>query len=134
MYDDIIYTKYPFPLKHTRMSNYDRCKEFMPFSALTGYSDAVREVARVTDDEIFLDEEKKEILNMKLNRLIDVVSTKPSVDITYFVRDVNKDGGKYLSVSGNVNKIDLYKGIIFIDDYRISINSIVDISSEILDI
>ena len=54
MYDDIIDTKYPFDLGHERMSVYDRCKEFMPFSALVGYKEAIVETARITDDRIIL--------------------------------------------------------------------------------
>ena len=66
MFDDIIDTKYPFDLNHKRMSNYERCAQFMPFSALVGYKEAVVETARITDDRIILDEEAKEILDKRL--------------------------------------------------------------------
>ena len=71
MYDDIINEKYPFELKHQRMNEYDRCAQFMPFSALTGYKEAVQETGRLTEKEIILDEEKKEILDIKLNNILN---------------------------------------------------------------
>lgn len=127
MYDDIIDTKYPFDLNHKRMSNYERCAQFMPFSALVGYKEAVVETARITDDRIILDEEAKEILDNKINLVKSKLSLKPVVSITYFVPDKSKSGGSYSSVKGIIKKIDLYKGIIVIDDNKISICDIIDI-------
>ncbi len=130
MYDDIIDIKYPFDLNHKRMSNYDRCAQFMPFSALVGYKEAVVETARITDDRIILDEEAKEILDNKISLIKSKLSLKPVVSITYFVPDKSKSGGSYKSVKGIIKKIDLYKGIIVIDDNKISICDIIDIDME----
>ena len=127
MYDDIIDTKYPFDLNHKRMSNYERCAQFMPFSALVGYKEAVIETARITDKKIILDEETKEILDNKISLIKSKLSLKPVVSITYFVPDKSKSGGSYNSVKGIIKKIDLYKGIIVIDDNKISICDIIDI-------
>lgn len=127
MYDDIIDIKYPFDLNHKRMSNYERCAQFMPFSALVGYKEAVVETARITDDRIILDEEAKEILDNKINLVKSKLFLKPVVSITYFVPDKSKSGGSYSSVKGIIKKIDLYKGIIVIDDNKISICDIIDI-------
>lgn len=127
MYDDIIDIKYPFDLNHKRMSNYDRCAQFMPFSALAGYKEAVIETARLTDKKIILDEEAKEILDNKINLIKSKLFLKPIVTITYFVRDKSKSGGSYKSISGSVNKIDLYKSFIIVDDNKINICDIIDI-------
>ena len=43
----------------------ERAAQFSPFAALTGYGDAVKETARVTDEKIELDEDAKEILDEK---------------------------------------------------------------------
>ena len=134
MYDDIIDTKYPFDLGRKRMSNYERCAQFMPFSALVGYKEAVIETARITDKKIILDEEAKEILDNKINLVKSKLSLKPVVSITYFVPDSSKSGGSYKSISGVIKKIDLYKGIIVIDDIKIFINSIIDIEGDILNV
>jgi hypothetical protein len=105
MYDDIIDTVYPFDLGHKRMNNYDRAKQFMPFSALVGYKEAVSETARITSDRIILDEESKEILDSKLNIIRNKLIMKPNVSITYFIPDKSKKGGNYKSISGIVKKI-----------------------------
>ena len=134
MYDDIIDTKYPFDLGHERMSIYDRCKEFMPFSALVGYKEAVIETARITDDRIILDDEAKEILDNKISLIKSKLHLNPVVSITYFIPDKSKSGGSYRSVEGIIKKIDLYKNVININDEKIFISSIVDISGDIVDI
>ena len=131
MYDDIIDVEYPFDLGHPRMSLYDRSSQFMPFSALVGYKEAVLETARITSDRIILDEEMKEILDNKLGIIKEKLSLNPYVSITYFVPDNKKNGGSYINVSGNVRKIDLYKNVIVTDDKKILIDSILDIDSEI---
>lgn len=134
MYDDIIDTKYPFDLNHKRMSNYERCAQFMPFSALVGYKEAVVETARITDDRIILDEEAKEILDNKISLIKSKLSLKPVVSITYFVPDKCKSGGSYESIKGNIKKIDLYREIIVINDNRINICDIIDIEGDIFNI
>lgn len=127
MYDDIIDIKYPFNLNHKRMSNYDRCAQFMPFSALVGYKEAVIETARITDKKIILDEEAKEILDNKISLIKSKLSLKPVVSITYFVPDKSKSGGSYKSIKGIIKKIDLYKSFIIVDDNKINICDIIDI-------
>lgn len=134
MYDDIIDTKYPFDLNHKRMSNYERCAQFMPFSALVGYKEAVIETARITDKKIILDEETKEILDKKINLVKSKLSLNPTVSITYFVPDKCKSGGSYESIKGNIKKIDLYREIIVINDNRINICDIIDIEGDIFNI
>ena len=127
MYDDIIDVEYPFDLGHPRMSLYDRSSQFMPFSALVGYKEAVVETARITEDRIILDEETKEILNNKLNLIKSKLFLKPNVNITYFVPDNKKTGGSYVNAFGCVKKIDLYKSVVYIGDKKISIDNIIDI-------
>ena len=54
-YSDIINKSRPDSLRHRKMSNYERAAQFSPFAALTGYEDAVSEVARLTDSKIELE-------------------------------------------------------------------------------
>ena len=127
MYDDIIDIEYPFDLGHPRMNLYDRSSQFMPFSALVGYKEAVLETSRITSDKIILDEEAKEILDNKLGIIKQKLSLHPYISITYFVPDNKKTGGSYVNVSGNARKIDLYKNVIVIDDKKIFVDDIIDI-------
>ena len=48
MYDDIINLEHYEPKYHKRMSRFQRAAQFAPFSALIGYSDNIKETARVT--------------------------------------------------------------------------------------
>ncbi len=59
-YDDIINMEHHISKKHPQMSLENRSAQFAPFSALTGYDDEVEEVCRYTEEQKYIDEEKKE--------------------------------------------------------------------------
>ena len=69
-YDDIIDLPHHVSLTHPRMSRSDRAAQFSPFAALTGYSDAIREVERLTDSRAALGEEELACLDDGIRRLI----------------------------------------------------------------
>lgn len=126
-YDDIINLPHP-ELKHPRMSMYSRAAQFSPFAALTGYDDEVKETARLTDNKIIVDEELKNILDIKLQYIESIIKEKPLITITYFIKDSKKNGGSYHEFSGNIRRIDnIKKELIFVDNKKISINDIIDI-------
>ena len=130
-YSDIINLSRPVS-KRPRMSLEQRSAQFAPFAALTGYEGQVKETARLTDKRIELNEELKEILDLKIQLIQEKIKEQPDVTITYFIPDSKKDGGKYETVTNSVKKIDTYKGeIILIDGTTIAIDEIIDISSEI---
>ena len=52
-YDDIIHLPHPVSTKHPRMSAHDRAAQFSPFAALTGYSDAIQETLRQTEQRLY---------------------------------------------------------------------------------
>ena len=124
-YKDIINLPHHVSKKHPQMSIESRAAQFAPFAALTGYSDAIKETSRLTSEKIELDEEIKQDLDNKLKILQDKVHLKPKVTITYFVPDKRKQGGAYLTITGNVKKIDVYNQLIFFtDNTEISIKNI----------
>ena len=128
-YDDIIDLPHHISKKHPQMSLEARAAQFAPFAALTGYDDAVKETARLTNERIDLDEEAKMMLDAKLQVIREQLSEKPLVTITYFVPDAKKDGGKYVTINGNVKKIDDYKHLIILDNsLEIPIDEIIDIA------
>ena len=96
-YDDIINLPHHVSSKRPQMPILERAAQFLPFSALTGYEDAVKETARLTDTRIELEESEKDLLNTKLHVLLDNLATEPKVKITYFLPDGRKSGGKYVS-------------------------------------
>ena len=115
-YDDIINLPHHVSSKRPQMPILERAAQFLPFSALTGYEDAVKETARLTDTRIELEESEKDLLNTKLYVLLDNLATEPKVKITYFLPDGRKSGGKYVSKMGTVIKIDLYNRQIKLED------------------
>ena len=130
-YSDIINLSRPVS-KRPRMSLEQRSAQFAPFAALTGYEGQVKETARLTNKKIEINEELKEILNQKIQLIQKKIKEQPQIEITYFIPDSKKDGGKYETVTNSVKKIDTYKGeIILIDGTTIAIDEIIDINSEI---
>lgn len=128
-YDDIINLPHHISKKHPQMSLEARAAQFAPFAALTGYDDAVKEIARLTNERIDLDDEAKMMLDAKLQVIREQLLEKPLVIITYFVPDAKKDGGKYVTTNGNVKKIDDYKHLIILDNsLEIPIDEIIDIT------
>ena len=65
-YEDIINLPHHISKKHPQMSIWSRSAQFAPFAALTGYDDAVKETARLTDKRLEIDEGLKNILNNTL--------------------------------------------------------------------
>jgi len=118
-YDDIIHLEHPVSKAHPQMSLYDRAAQFAPFAALTGHAAAIRETARRTDEKRMLSDEVLEELNEKLNIISANIGTEQLVDITYFVQDERKAGGEYVTHSGIVKRIDLYRRAVIMADATI---------------
>ena len=130
-YEDIIDLPHHSSLSHPRMSAHDRAAQFSPFAALTGYSSAITETARLTNRRIELDEQIKADLNDKLSYIQDRLDQPPEVSITYFQADPIKSGGAYITASGYVKKIDQYKRIVMMQDSTIiPIDDIFEIEGE----
>lgn len=133
-YDDIINLPHHVSKTHPQMSIIDRAAQFSPFMALTGYGDAVEETARLTDEWIELDEERKVLLNKKLQIVCEHIREKPVAAITFFQPDEKKDGGAYVTITGEVRKIDEYNGtVIMTDKTEIEINRIRAMESKLFD-
>lgn len=131
-YDDIINLPHHISATHPHMSILDRAAQFSPFAALTGYESAVKETARLTDEQIELDENSKAVLEMKLRILADELANHPKVGITYFQVDAKKDGGAYIDAIGIVKKIDEYERVLLmVDGTKIPIEAIIEIEGEL---
>ena len=115
-YDDIINMPRHISKKHPQMSLEMRAAQFAPFAALTGYDEQIEETSRITCHKKELNEELKEILNEKLRIIQEKINTRPEIKITYFVQDLKKNGGKYVTETGRVKKIDKNKQLIILED------------------
>lgn len=134
-YDDMVYLPHHVSARHPQMPLLDRAAQFSPFAALTGHDDAIREAARLTDSFIELDEDQKEQLDKRLQMLLVKMAEdpcqEPEIRATYFRLDARKDGGAYVSVSGNVKKVDGYgRQILFTDGTALPMENLVSIEGE----
>ena len=127
-YDDIINLPHHISAKHPRLSKEQRAAQFAPFAALTGYGDDIKETARITEDRIEIDEEEKKKIDNKIIELKSKINDKPKVTITFFVPDIKKSGGEYVTIIGNLKKIDEYNKLLILEDKKkISIKEIIEI-------
>lgn len=138
-YDDMLYLSRHQSSVHPPMSLLNRAAQFSPFAALTGYGDAVKETARLTQERISLDESRQAQLDRKLSLLIEHMAAHPFVSVTYFVPDPRKEGGSYVTAAGKVKKISLTERTLFflpeegdsLSSRPISLDDIIAISGEI---
>lgn len=131
-YDDIIHLPHHVSKTHPQMPVSDRAAQFAPFAALTGHDAAIRETARLTEEKAELDENAKMIIDEKLRFVQETLPAKPEITVTYFQPDEKKAGGKYMTASGNVKKIDMYKGLIIMTDgLKIPFDDIYEVEGEI---
>lgn len=131
-YDDIINLPHHQSKTHNHMSLLDRAAQFSPFAALTGHEEAIEETSRLTENRIELDDDTKVELNRRLQYIVTNIQVQPQVEITYYVADSLKDGGKYVTKKDRVKKIDMYRRVIvMIDKSEINVDDIVEV--ELLD-
>ena len=131
-YKDIINLPHKQSNKRPHMPLLDRAAQFAPFAALTGYDDAVKEIARLTDERIEMSEENLNVLNMKYQILVDRLDEEHEVSFTYFVPDGAKSGGAYVTKQGIVKKVDDFERLITLcDGTRIPMDDILTIDGDI---
>lgn len=127
-YEDIINLPHHVSKKHPRMLLEARSAQFAPFAALNGYDELIKETARETNQRIEINEELKVILDEKLRLIKEKINSKPNITVTYFVPDIKKDGGEYVTVTGKIIKIDEYKHKIILENKtEIPISEIIEI-------
>lgn len=132
-YEDFLNLPHYEPKNHPRMSIENRSSQFAPFSALSGYKDAIKEKERLTEKMIHLSNEEQELLNKKLLIIQNNLSNQPIITFTYFIGDKLKDGGKYITKNGIIKKMDLIKKEIkLIDGTIIPLYNLLKITSDML--
>lgn len=131
-YEDIIDLPRPISARRAKMSALDRAAQFSPFSALSGYDDAITETARLTEGQIELTEGEKSRLNAQLQVISENNTSEDTVMIRYFECDLHKSGGTYVTVSGSVKKVDPYERTVIMSDGRyIPMDNIYSIESSL---
>ena len=90
-YEDIVNLPPHISKKHPQPSMMDRAARFAPFAAITGYEEMVLEEARVTEEQIHLDEDAVALICEKINMIQEFIDEEPEVKITYFEPDKKKN-------------------------------------------
>ncbi len=132
-YDDIINLPYHKNIHRKQMSMENRAAQFAPFAALAGYSEAIKETGRLTDRKIEVNDDLKDYLNYKLMLLKSKIKNKPLVNITYFIKDKYKSGGRYDNITNRLKNIKEIEGYIVLDNnLKIRVDDILNIDYDII--
>lgn len=99
------------------MERADRAKQFMPFAALKGYEESLREMERVSVSRVVLGEDAQYELDMKLRSLVK----GRRLTALYYLN------GEYVKVSGALTHIDELRRLLIIGDRKIPIDDLLDI-------
>lgn len=115
-YDDIIGLPHHVSRTRPQMSLRMRAAQFAPFAALSGHNEVIDEAARLTIARIELTEDEAKIISDNLADAILHISERPKVKISYFVPDMLKAGGSYMTKESRLFKFDEFGRIIILSD------------------
>ncbi len=126
-YEDIIHLPHPVSKRHPQMSMMNRAAQFAPFAALTGYGEVITESARLTDEQIILEEYDQKRLNRILADLLEE-SPHPAIVVRYFKPDRKKQGGAYEEYSGTLKRVDDFsQSLLFTTGKKIPLFAVLEI-------
>ena len=95
----------------------NRAKQFVPFAALKGYEEALRERERIIVPKIELSEERKEELDAAFKQ----IQKKDIIKVVYFHND------EYIKIEGMVSRLDTNARILQIVNTKIAFDDIYDV-------
>lgn len=131
-YDDIINMPHHVSATHPHMSRLARAAQFSPFAAVAGHKEAVAEAERFTVEKIELDSTVLDEIGARLERLSRCLEQKPCVRLTFFCTDEKKEGGRYVTLSGTVAKIDGQgKAVVMEDGTRIHFSDLAALDGDL---
>lgn len=106
---------------YPKMDRGNRAKQFMPFDALKGFREALRDKERIIVPKRELSEEQKKELDYKLHQIhkMDIVT------VEYF------QNGEYVQVTGVVSRIDENSRVLKIVNTKIPFDDISDLQGDI---
>ena len=108
------------PRVRSKMSRADRAKQFMPFSALSGYGKVIDELNALREPRITLGEDAALELDARLRALCP----GSRAAIRYH------NGRVYETVIGRVQELDMINRLIMIGELRISLDDIIAVDAE----
>lgn len=109
VYADIIDLPRP-EYRHPRMSPDKRAAQFAPFATLSGYCEMVEEAIRETEvpEQREMEDYEAVGLNQKFSliRTLTEAGEHPAVRITCYEPDPEKEGGRYVTITDHVKRVD----------------------------
>ena len=124
-YDDMIGLGHHISRTHPPMARIKRAAQFASFDALTGFGAAIHEAGRETEEKKELSEDEIDMIDAKLAVIQYHIKEQPNITVTYFIPDDKKAGGRYVTVSGKVRKLDEVKrAIMMVDGTQIPIEDV----------
>ena len=132
-YKDIIELPHHQSKKRPQMSLYNRAAQFSSFAALQGYGDMVQDTADILllDQRAILDEDRKNILDIQMQILMESIKTHPEIKVVYFNGTVN-NLGVYSTHTGKVKKVEEYPAmIVFEDSKKILVEDIIELNVDL---
>ena len=105
---------------YPKMDRSNRAKQFMPFDALKGFREALREKEKIVVDKRELSEEQKEELDYKLRQ----IHKMDMITVEYFQE------GEYVQTTGVVTRIDENSRVLKIVNKKIDFDDISDLRME----
>lgn len=129
-YDDIIDLPHHQSDKYPRMSKPQRAAQFAPFAALSGFGAAINDANRSTTPFATLDDSVIEEIDIVIQEIAAKLERKefPQIQCTYFEPDKTKSGGEYITITGQIAKLDrMNRNIILTDSSEIFIPNISNI-------
>lgn len=99
-----------------------RAKQFMPFAALKGYEEALREKEKIIVDKKELSAERKD----ELDNIIHIINKQDMVTVIYYEKN------EYIKITGLVSKLDFDSRFLQIVDTKIDFENIFSIEKEIV--
>ena len=91
-------------------------------------SDHHPRMGRYTDSRPVAGDDRLNELDRKMAAIVEAIDSRPEVEITFFVADKRKSGGRYETIKGNATKIDSVEHCLYLGrDVKIPIADIADI-------
>ena len=134
-YDDMIGLGHHVSRTHPPMARIKRAAQFASFDALTGFGAVINEAGRETEEKKDLSEDEIDMINARLAVIEQHIKEQPNIAVTYFLPDKKKAGGRYVTVSGNIRKLDgTGHRIIMADGTSIPIDNVRYIKGQLFEI
>lgn len=105
------------------MDQAERAKQFMPFDALKGFREALKEKEKIIVPKMLLSEETREELDRKLVQM----KKNDIVTVVYYTE------GEYLKITGMISRLDTTAKVLKVVNTKILFENIYDIQGEQLE-